>query len=81
MIAVAYKNNFSFKMSDYEEKDEEGENMFGMSIKDDDDDEDPLDIDPLVLVDDVLPEEGDEVPLVEDEEGGLFLEDGDEEVY
>ncbi len=60
-------------MSDYEEKEEDVEGMFGMSIKDDDE---LLDIDPLA--DDALVEE-DEDPLLEEEEVGLFLEDGDEE--
>lgn len=60
-------------MSDYEEKEEDVGEMFGMSIKDDDE---LLDIDPLA--DDALVEE-DEDPLLEEEEVGLFLEDGDEE--
>lgn len=64
-------------MSDYEELDlEEGENMFGMSIKSDDDDEDLPGIDPL-FVEDPLSEEED--PLLEEEEVGPFLEDGDED--
>lgn len=79
MIAVAYKNKFVFDMSDYEDLDlEDGENMFGMSIKsDDDDDTDLPGIDPLLVDDPLLEEEED--PLLEEEEVGSFLEDGDEE--